>query len=244
MTERSVFEPNLAHKLCDTVPGVDASLLADLYDCVSKFGSCRQDRRMRSLSSDGPPPLHVAVVVDPPGNLNMNVARSPGGILKNRVKTVLLSDGRSAVFWDSDVTAEEVRRLIRTTDEEMRGIGFEDGGRVRRRVVRDDDRPGPYLVDEVFRDRETVYALPPGVTPEEFRSNFDRPELLHPVKLGDGSYGFVHAANRRMVRLADITAEVLAGHGIKDPQEFAALPKAVQQRLMAEIAALLRQMDN
>jgi len=243
MTEKNVFEPNLAHKLCDTVPGVDADLLADIYDCVSKFGRYYQGRQMRAVSREEPKPLHVAVVVDPPGNLNMNVARVSGGLLKTRLKTILLSDGCSAVFWDGDITADEVRGLIRSVDEEMKDIGFEDDGRTRRRVSRDEG-PGPYEVDKVFREQGTIYVIPPGTTPEEFKRNFDRPEELHPVKLNNGQAGFVHARDRKMVLTADIAAEVLTRHGITDPEKFNTLPKGVQQRILAEIAEKLFQMNN
>ena len=89
MVDYGVFEPNLAHKLCDRVEGVGGALLADLYDCVSKFGRYYHGKEMRSVSREQPKPLHVAVVTDPPGNFNMNVSRVQGGILKFRLKTTL-----------------------------------------------------------------------------------------------------------------------------------------------------------
>ncbi len=243
MGNSGVFEPNWAHECCDVVADVDGRLLADLYDCVAKFGRYYHGYQMRSLSREGPRPLNVAVVVDPPGNYNMNVSRVPGAIMKGRVMTLPLSDGYSACFWDGDITVAEVRELIESVDAEMKDCGFlQDGSR--RQVFRDDDRPGLLEVDKIFSQPGSVYLLPDGTDPAELKARFDRPEELHPVTMYGGQQGFVHKRDHRLVCLADATAEVLARHGLTNLKQFEDLPKQWQETVLREIAAELVKRDN
>jgi hypothetical protein len=200
---------------------------------------------MRTLGRNEPEPLCVTVVVDPPGRHNMNVSRAYGTIFANRkrIRTILLAEGKSAVVWDASVTADEVRAFIAEMDAAMSGIGFAENGKTRLFVAHD-VAPPKFKVAEIFNKPGKLFLVPPHETPEEFRKNFDHPHLLHHVQLGSGAHAFIHVNDRKNKSIADVTAEVLARHGITDPKEVEKLPKARWNQIASEIMAELRKRDN
>lgn len=234
MADRSDFEPDRAHEYTDDIPGLDGDLIAELYDCVAKFGRPHRSPQMRQIGRDVPKPLHVSAVIDPPGNHNMMVGRSAYGISRARVRSVILSDEqRSAVVWDGDVAVEEVRALIEETDAPMRVLGLVRPDTGERTRMTYNEGVVTFAVDGIFTASGTVVIVPEGMSAESMRNMFDRPDELHLVVTQRGELGFVHTKDRTLVRLADAMTEALERMGITDPTEFEKLPKVVRDRIIA-----------
>lgn len=226
----------------DEVPpeleGLDGALLADLHDCVSKFGREDYADRVRRGSLREPAEVHVCVSTEV-GNLTILII-GEGGQTTSAGAHIFRVPGRGTnpapVIWDTRVRVDDIRAFIARIDEIMgsQGLVHPETG-TRTAVV--SDHPSPKdSVDEVFATPGTCMLVLPGEDAEAKRQRFDCPEdvVIMPGPLG-GTY-LHHRRDVAMVqRQGEIAKRVLARHGLTTVEQIGDLPWTRIEELRAEV---------
>lgn len=244
MVDRKFFERQ-EHALSDAVSGVDAALLADLYECASAFGTPDPTGQWRVLSRVAEPRLYLSACTVP-GVLHMKITRDkyrlPTGT--QNVQTIVLSDPMpSGVVWDRTVAAWEVKALIADIDRAMAESGmFDPATGVRTTVVRRGPLP-LFPVGEVFQNRDSVFAIQKGADPEKVIRMFDQPDELRTVFGNNGMTLVCHVQGSQW-RRARATDIVCKRWGLARPESFNKLSKVRQDRFLAEVAQEMHRKDN
>lgn len=226
-------------KLPHELEGFSPAFVADLRDMVAKYGAeVRGIEGLRRMNLPTPLACQATVTVPPSrmGNISLRPAPFDGDV--SRLCILILDDAaRSYVQWDRRVTVAEVKAAMAAVDAEMAHCRDPLTG-ARRRVVCDTFAPPQLSVDAVFAGGKVV-RLSADVDPSVMRLQFDRPgEVV--IERADGG-----AVLRRMTeteleaRRDEVTARVLAKHGVRDDGDVEAMSRDRLQDMLAEIAAEL-----
>ncbi|MBI4142824.1 hypothetical protein HY480_03050 [Candidatus Uhrbacteria bacterium] len=199
--------------------GCTAELLADLHDCIAKFGMEDRGDHVRRGSLDEPSEVHVTVSTDPE-RLGI-VIIGPGGETAGKTHVFLLAEGRHLILWDGRVTVEHVRAFIARVDEMMAKRGLVDATTgARTAVVSDCVVPSKDSVDRVFATPGVcIPVLPGGPDAETMRQRFDRPEEVG-IMNDLGGPALYRVRDLPYIKHRQRVAErVLARHGITPTAE-------------------------
>ncbi|MDO8599139.1 MAG: hypothetical protein Q7S02_03440, partial [bacterium] len=217
---RRVFAPQAAARFQSPefppeLEGLDGALLADLHDCVSRFGGEDHTDRVRRASLHEPTEVHVCVSTVPENRTTMIIG--PGGQTSEGAFMFRLSGSPPAmVIWDNRVRVEDIRAFIARMDEIMAKRGFVDPETgARTKVVSDHPTPKG-SVDRVFAIPGTCMpVLPGGPDAETMRQEFDRPDDIAIVTDPFGGQALYHQRDVPSIqRRHAVATRVLARHGL------------------------------
>lgn len=220
---RRAIAPEVAARFQpDEIPpeleGLDGALLADLHDCMLRFGMEDHQDAMRRASLREPTEVHVCVSTKPE-NLTMLII-GEGGRNTDAGAHILRIPGSgsnpTSVFWDTRVRVDDIRAFIARIDARMGKRGFvhpETG--VRTTVLSDHPTPKD-SVDRVFATPGVCMpVLPGGPDAETMRQRFDRPDE---VVIMTSAFGVTALHHQRDVPMAqrreEVVKRVLARHGL------------------------------
>jgi hypothetical protein len=227
--------------------GLDAALVADLYDLVAKYGEdVRGVDGLRRLTLPGPRPIHASVTVHPSPYRHVLLSTMAGAIMAGTAHAMLLKDGKpSALMWDKAFSLADVRAAIAAADTEHADCRDPVTG-VRRRVVSDGWAKAKLSVDAVFGTKGKV-ILPSGdgMDAETLLAQFDRPDDLAVIDAGEGRRGLCRKVDlSRIARREAATAAVLARRGIRSQAQIDRMSHSALRGMLAEIEAELDRQDN
>ncbi len=236
----------------DNVPrgleGLTAELFADLYDLVSKFGKVGpkgQTRRVRS--PEGVKEINVLVTVPPSPYRHFVISEAAiaGRVVVGSDRhCFLLKDGyHSAVLWDKNVTVDDVKALIASTDAIMRQRRFFDEAGERMRVTSDSSEP-KISVEASFAKPRAKIIIRDIDDPAAIPSLFDHPNDVAWKPIVGNAFMVFHARDRRYFdRQQEVTVEVLARLGISEA-DLSKQPKRVLQRISALVLKEMKKSFN
>lgn len=241
---RRAIAPEIAAQFQpDEIPteleGLDGALLADLHDCVSKFGREDHADRVRRYSLREPVEVHVSVSTVAE-NRTMFIIGAGGQTTSAgaHILRLLRSEPNPApVIWDARVRVDDIRAFIAQIDEIMRARGLvhpETGARTA--VV--SDHPSPKdSVDRVFaKPGACVPVLSGGPDAETMRQQFDRPDEVVIITNSFGVTALHHQRDVPMVqRREEIVKRILARHGIATAEQIGNLSFQRIEALRVEI---------
>jgi hypothetical protein len=240
MNDQHLFEP-------EDVPaglaGIDAGLLADLYDLVAKYGvDVAGAEGLRRYGFTLPKAIHVSVTVQPSRQRNMILSPWAGGARVDASHFFMIKDGvASFVLWDRTYSVADVRAAIAAADAEMDAFRDPLSG-ARRRIASDAFSKAKLQVDVVFAQRGKAVMPGDGIDIETLRQQFDRPDDVAVVTMPDGRQFLCHRRDERgfdPARKEEAILRMLERHGISTLKELNALPKAELEWLYAELSAEL-----
>jgi hypothetical protein len=245
MDDQHLFEPE---EIPEGLPGIDAALLANLYDLVAKYGTDAAGvEGLRRLAFSSPKEIYVSVTVQPSRQRNMIVSPWAGGARADKSHFFMIKDGlASFVMWDRSFSLADVRAAIDIVDADMDATRDPLTG-ARRRMASDAPSQAALQVDVVFAERGKA-VMPSGDTDAEaLRQQFDRPDDVAVITLRDGRRLLCHRRDANGLdpsRKEEVILRILGRHGIRTQAELAALSKDDLERLHAEISAELFGDDN
>lgn len=244
---RRVIAPEIAARFQpDEIPpeleGLDGALLADLHDCMSRFGMEDHQDAMRRASLREPTEVHVSISAKP-GNRTIMIV-GPGGQTSEGAHMLRLPGPEPAmVLWDTRVRVDDIRAFIAQIDAIMAEHGFVHSETGERTTVVSDLPTSKNSVDRVFaKPGVCVPVLPGGPDAETMRQRFDRPEE---VVIMTSSFGVTALHHQRDVpmlqRREEIVKRVLARHGLTTIDKIGAVPwdriVTLREEIEREIAA-------
>lgn len=230
------FQPN---EIPPGLEGLDGALLADLHDCVLKFGREDHVDRVRRGSLREPVEVHVCISTEP-GNLTILIIGKSGQTTSAGAH-VLRVPGRGSnlapVIWDKRVRVEDIRAFIVRIDEIMGAQGLvhpETGARTA--VVSDHPTPKD-SVDRTFATPGTCMpVLQGGPDAETMRQRFDHPEEVVILSDAWGSTVLCHQRDVPMIRRRhDVAKRVFTRHGLTTIERIGELPFTRIEELRKEI---------
>lgn len=218
----------------DRLRGLDAQLLCDLHDLVSKFGRPDPGGQLRRIvMEEFPLAVSASVSTDRP----TIVIFGPDAMTSKGTSIISLANG--LVTWDGRVTIEMVGDFIRTLDQALVDYINPKTGE-RKQIGRPLNR-GKFSVDEVFKQQGTAFAVMPGQDPEVQLALFDKPEELEIIRNVVGAT-IVHKRDVPYLRRREqVVAQVLIVAGISDPSQVADLPMDRILQLREEIQRRLQE---
>ncbi|MDO8622331.1 MAG: hypothetical protein Q7R80_03820, partial [bacterium] len=201
--------------------GLDGALLADLHDCVSRFGGEDHTDHVRRGSLREPVEVHVCVSTKPDNRTIMIIG--PGGQTTEGAHMFRLSGlPQAMVIWDNRLRVEDICAFIARMDEIMAERGFVDPKTgARTKVVSDHPTPKG-SVDRVFAKPGTCMpVLPGGPDAETMRQEFDRPDDIAIVANPFGGQVLCHQRDVPLIQRREVVAKrVLARHGLTTIDEI------------------------
>lgn len=223
---RRVIAPEIAAQFQpDKVPpeldGLDGALLADLHDCMSKFGMEDHQDHIRRGSLREPTEVHVAVSTRPENRTILIIG--PGGQTSGGAHMLRLPGPEPAmVIWDNRVRVEDVRAFIARIDEIMAERGFVHTETGVRTAVVSDHPTQKDSVDRVFANPGTCMpVLPGGPDAETMRQRFDRPDEIVVVTNPFGGQALCHQRDVPLIQRREVVAKrVLARYGLTTIDEI------------------------
>lgn len=238
MNDKHLFEPE---EIPQGLAGIDAALLADLYDVVAKYGvDVAGAGGLRRLTFGSPKEMHVSVTVSPSRQRNILVSTMVGGANVTRSHMFLIRDGlASFVLWDRSYTVADVRAAIAALDADMDPTRDPLSG-ARRRMATESASSAKLSVDAVFAERGKAVMSSDGIDAEDLRRQFDRPDDLAVVSLPDGTRLLCRRRDAHgfdPVRREAAILRLLARHGIRTREELDGLTKEQLERFHAELTA-------
>lgn len=219
--------------------GLDGALLADLHDCVLKFGREDHADRVRRGSLREPAEVHVCVSTEP-GNLTILIVGEGGQTTSAGAHILRIPDrgpNPAHVIWDARVRVDDIRAFIAQVDETMRARGLVHPETSERTAVVSDHPSPKDSVDHVFATPGAcVPVLTGGPDAETMRQQFDRPE---DVVVMTSSFGVTALHHRRDVpmvqRREEIVKRVLARYGLTTAEQIGDLSFQRIEALRAEV---------
>lgn len=232
----AAFTPQ--QQLPEELVGLTPELLANLHDCVSKFGGADHEEQMRRIALNEPNEIYVGISMRP-GNNGISII-GPGAMSSEGSHMFPLPDG--IVLWDTRVTVADIQRFIARIDAVMAERGAVDKETGERRKVETDAPPAQWQVDRIFVEPGMVMAVLPGMDPEAMRQQFDRPDEVA-INADPFAGTTVLCHKRDLPLLAErsrVTISVLRRHGITAPEQVQSLPFQRVLEIRREIDRLTR----
>jgi hypothetical protein len=239
------------HGLTDPVTGVDATLLADLHDCIEAFGRpVGADGAVRRIGFDGEDkvPLYATATAARLGEIRIAIGRDPHSIAVEGVRTIVLSAPLpSGVTIEHGITAEDIRGLIDHIDAPMKEAGMFGSRGERRRIHYEVPEPA-YDVATMFARPGSVYRIPHGQSYEDALKALGNREELVPIliigKNDEDSYGgLVHRDDPELASYVRAAEYVAKAWGLQRPNEIARFDAEMVSRFFAEVYVAAKRLE-
>lgn len=219
-------------------PEITPELVADLHDCVFKFGIDDFDRRGRRVWLSEP--TEIAVSVSPDVTIFTTFVFGAGGHMSEGAYSACFTAG-GILMWDKRVTANDIKLFIAKIDAiflERGWIDHTNGARVRREALVQTEPTRP-SADRIFKDPGVPLLVPPGKNAQAMRLEFEDPEQVAVVTTPFGQV-LCHARDRVQVkRRQELAMQALRELGYDDPSTLPqdiegvlALRKKIQERII------------